>query len=40
MILNEYYNEDTKTLTLPSEFNEELNDLPIDTQIMIFEEDR
>jgi hypothetical protein len=39
MILNEYYNVDIKTLKLPWYFNEELKHLPIDTQIMIFEED-
>ena len=34
-----YYNFYTKTLTLPFNFNEELKDLPTDTQIIIFEED-
>ena len=34
-----YYNIDTKTLTLPFNFNEELKDLPSDTRIIIFEED-
>jgi hypothetical protein len=37
MILNEYYNKDTKTLTLPYDFNEELIDLAIRMQIIIFE---
>jgi hypothetical protein len=38
-MLKEYYNEETKTLTLPFSFNKELKDLPLDTQIIIFEED-
>ena len=39
-MLKEYYNTETKTLTLPYEFNEELKDLPIETQAIIFEENR
>ena len=38
-MLEEYYNAKTKTLTIRFSFNEELNDLPVDTQIMIFKED-
>ena len=36
-MLKEYYNIETKTLTLPYEFSEELKDLPLDTKIIIFE---
>lgn len=39
MTLEYYYNTETNTLTLPRTFNEELTDLPIDTKIIIFEED-
>ena len=35
-----YYNNITKTLTIPYEFNEELKDIPDDTEIIIFYEDR
>jgi hypothetical protein len=38
-ILNKYYNNETKTLTLPWIFDEKLNNLPLGVQIMIFEED-
>ena len=34
-----YYNNITKTLTIPCEFNEELKDIPDDAQIIIFDED-
>ena len=37
-MLEKYYNIETKTLTLPHEFNVELKDLPFDTKIIIFEE--
>ena len=35
-----YYNNITKTLTIHCEFNEELKDIPDDTEIIIFDEDR
>jgi hypothetical protein len=35
----QYYNNITKTLTIPCEFNEELKDIPNDTEIIIFDED-
>jgi len=35
----EYYNKETKTLIIPFNFNEELKDLPLDTEIIILEED-
>ena len=35
-----YYNNITKTLTIPYNFNEELKDIPDDTEIIIFDEDR
>ena len=38
-MLEEYYNKETKTLSIPWNFNEELTDLPFDTKIIIFEED-
>ena len=38
-MLEEYYNAKTKTLTLPFSFNEELTDLPLETMMIIFEED-
>jgi hypothetical protein len=34
-----YYNNTTKTLTIPYKFNEELKDIPDDTEIIIFDED-
>jgi hypothetical protein len=34
-----YYNNITKTLTIPCEFNEVLKDIPNDTEIIIFDED-
>ena len=34
-----YYNNITKTLTIPYEFNEVLKDIPDDTEIIIFDED-
>ena len=39
MVLEEYYNEKTKTLTIPYKFNEKLKELPFDTKIIIFKED-
>ena len=33
-----YYNNITKTLTIPYDFNEELKDIPNDTKIIIFDE--
>jgi hypothetical protein len=38
--LTKYYNNETKTLTIPCDFNEELKDLPPNTQTVIFKEDR
>jgi hypothetical protein len=38
MDLTQYYNKDTKTLTLPYTFNEELNNIPEETEIIIFSE--
>jgi hypothetical protein len=35
----QYYNNITKTLTIPYEFNDELKDIPDDAQIIIFDED-
>jgi len=35
----QYYNNITKTLTIPSDFNQELKDIPDDTEIIIFDED-
>jgi len=35
----QYYNNITKTLTIPYEFNEVLKDIPDDTEIIIFDED-
>jgi hypothetical protein len=37
-MLKKYYNKKTKTLKLPSNFNEELNNLPPDVEIIIFDE--
>ena len=34
-----YYNNTTKTLTIPYDFNEVLKDIPDDTEIIIFDED-
>ena len=38
MSLLEYYNNETKTLTLPPDFNTELIDLPPEVAIIIFYE--
>ena len=38
-MLEQYYNKETNTLTLPYYFNRELCDLPLDTKVIIFEED-
>ena len=38
MLLKNYYNNETKTLSIPSSFNEELKDIPEETEIIIFEE--
>jgi hypothetical protein len=32
----EHYNKDTKTLTIPYSFNEEIKDIPEETEIIIF----
>jgi hypothetical protein len=32
----EHYNKETKTLTIPYNFNEELKDIPEETEIIIF----
>ena len=37
-MFEEYYNAETKTLRFTHDFDEELKDLPTDTQIIIFEE--
>jgi hypothetical protein len=37
-MLKQYYNKETNTLRLPYYFNEELCDLPINTKVIIFEE--
>ena len=39
MSLEKYYNEETKTLLLPYDFNEELKDLPVGVKIIIFNEE-
>jgi hypothetical protein len=36
MSLIDYYNEETKTLTIPYDFNKELKDIPEETEIIIF----
>ncbi len=38
-MLEQYYNKETQTLTLPYDFDEELCDLPLDTKVIVFEED-
>ena len=38
-MLEKYYNVETKTLTLPHNFDEELKDLSSNTKIIIFEDD-
>ena len=37
-MLEQYYNKETNTLTLPYDFNKELYNLPLDTKVIIFEE--
>jgi hypothetical protein len=39
MSLIDYYNKDTKILTIPNTFNRKLNDIPKETEIIIFSED-
>jgi len=36
-MLDEYYDKETKTVRIPFDLNEELKDLPLDTEIIIFE---
>jgi hypothetical protein len=38
-MLDQYYNKETNTLTLSYDFNEELYNLPLNTKVIIFEED-
>ena len=38
-MLEEYYNKETETLTLPFYFNSLLKDLPLGTKIIIFKDD-
>jgi hypothetical protein len=38
-MLEEYYDTETKTLTIPCDIDEELTDLPLNVQIIIFESD-
>jgi Leucine-rich repeat (LRR) protein len=40
VLLNKWYNKKTKTLTIPSSYNEELKGIPKDTQIIIFENEK
>ena len=40
MNLLEYYNEETKTLTLPYDYNEELKDLPNNVENIIFSKNK
>jgi hypothetical protein len=37
-MLEVYYNSETRTVSLPYDFNQEIENLPIDTEIIIFEE--
>jgi hypothetical protein len=37
-MLKEYYNKETKTLNIPDSFNEELKDIPEETEIIVFSE--
>jgi hypothetical protein len=39
MSLIDYYNKNTKILTIPNTFNRKLNDIPKETEIIIFSED-
>ena len=39
-MLEQYYNKETKTLSIPWDFDEELKDLQFDTEVIIFEENR
>ena len=38
-MLEQYYDKETSTLTLPHDFNEELCDLPSDIKVIVFEQD-
>jgi hypothetical protein len=38
-MLEQYYNKETRTLTLPHDFNEELCDLPLNIKVIVFKED-
>ena len=38
-MLEQYYNKETYTLTLPTDFNSLLTDLPLGTKIIIFKDD-
>jgi hypothetical protein len=38
-MLEQYYNKETNTLTLPYDFNDELCNLPLDIKVIIFEQD-
>ena len=38
-MLEQYYNKETQTLTLPHDFNKELCNLPLNTKVIIFEQD-
>jgi hypothetical protein len=38
-MLEEYYNKETNTLTLPHNFNKELCNLPLDIKVIIFQQD-
>ncbi len=33
-----YYNDETKTLTIPFDYNKEINDIPDNTKNIIFDE--
>ena len=37
-MLEQYYNIETKTLIIPCYFYKELKNLPVDTRVIIFEE--
>jgi hypothetical protein len=36
----EHYNKDTKTLIIPHTFNKELKDIPEETEIILFNQNR
>ena len=38
-MLEEYYNQETNTLSIPANFKSLLKDLPLGTKIIIFKED-